>query len=334
MTCIYYPHRDDLSFEKREHVLPAGIGGIKLLPRGFVSDQFNQDMSKIELRFMRNSIIAMPRQLLGPGKRGKTGIKHATRSEVLLIENNEKPGLFSLGYLQLGKAIHLPQIRIDTDTGQIIWSVDTTQPQPDQFFLAQLRSYNPTNIRFIPAKQLPQQEVLIGFGEHFYIARPQRSNFTLTPELIQGLIASIQSHSDPVEARNEQITIRQIAHIDDDFYRVCAKIAFNTLAWLEGQEFVLRPMFDPIRHFITQGGPNHFATYSKTSGKLPQLHAYAHRVLIGKSNGKLCALVCLYNHFAVTIILAQDFTATFETDGLICDWQNKKEYRLNEKSMA
>src|SRR6202012_3750045 len=93
--CIYYITRTDLSFETAEHVFPAGLGGIMTLPKGYVSKEFNNDISQVELRFMRESLIALPRQILGPGKKGKAGIKHATKSAVHLIENLSSPGSFS-----------------------------------------------------------------------------------------------------------------------------------------------------------------------------------------------------------------------------------------------
>jgi hypothetical protein len=69
--CIYLKGTEPvLSFNSQEHIFPAGIGGIQMLPKGYVSDQFNNSFSKIELDFMRNSLIALPRQFYGPGKRG------------------------------------------------------------------------------------------------------------------------------------------------------------------------------------------------------------------------------------------------------------------------
>jgi len=41
--CIYYTGR--------EHIFPAGIGGMQKLPQGYVSDEFNNDTSKLEQVF-------------------------------------------------------------------------------------------------------------------------------------------------------------------------------------------------------------------------------------------------------------------------------------------
>lgn len=69
--CIYLKGTEPvLSFNSQEHIFPAGIGGIQMLPKGYVSDQFNNSFSKIELDFMRNSLIALPRQFYGQEKEG------------------------------------------------------------------------------------------------------------------------------------------------------------------------------------------------------------------------------------------------------------------------
>ena len=72
--CIYYKTRSDLTFNTTEHVFSAGLGDIMTLPKGFVSLQFNNDISPVELRFMRESLIALPRQILGPGKKANQAL--------------------------------------------------------------------------------------------------------------------------------------------------------------------------------------------------------------------------------------------------------------------
>lgn len=36
--CIYYGDILGLTYEKREHIFPAGMGGKIMLPKGYVSD--------------------------------------------------------------------------------------------------------------------------------------------------------------------------------------------------------------------------------------------------------------------------------------------------------
>lgn len=80
MKCIYNEKEEDqATFEKREHVFPAGIGGINMLNQGDVSDEINEFFSKLELQFMRESIIQIPRMFLGPGKRGSLNKKKSKK---------------------------------------------------------------------------------------------------------------------------------------------------------------------------------------------------------------------------------------------------------------
>lgn len=68
--CIYYKS-DSLSFNSREHVIPAGLGGKNTLPEGYVSDEVNNYFSALELKALRESIVGGIRNYLGPGKRGR-----------------------------------------------------------------------------------------------------------------------------------------------------------------------------------------------------------------------------------------------------------------------
>lgn len=74
--CIYYKKTEpDLRFDKEEHIIPAGLGGIHKLEKGSVSDEANEKFSKIETVALRNSIIGFNRMNFGPGKRGSLNVK-------------------------------------------------------------------------------------------------------------------------------------------------------------------------------------------------------------------------------------------------------------------
>lgn len=79
--CIY-TNKDDTQahFKNQEHIIPACIGGMKKLPKGYVSDEVNTLFSGLELKLARNSPITLVRMFVGPGKRGsqRQGICHAT----------------------------------------------------------------------------------------------------------------------------------------------------------------------------------------------------------------------------------------------------------------
>ncbi|WP_057912619.1 HNH endonuclease [Peribacillus muralis] len=69
--CIYFKKTEpEATFLSEEHIFPAGIGGKKKLPQEYVSHDCNNAFSSMELEFMRNSIISIPRQFYGPGNEG------------------------------------------------------------------------------------------------------------------------------------------------------------------------------------------------------------------------------------------------------------------------
>ena len=50
--CIYLGNCEDLTYQKQEHVFPAGLGGKRMLDHGVVSDQANNLFSPMELKLM------------------------------------------------------------------------------------------------------------------------------------------------------------------------------------------------------------------------------------------------------------------------------------------
>ena len=53
--CIYYGKSENLTYEKQEHVIPAGLGGHIKLGKGVVSDQANF----IDWDMLRNKFLSM-----------------------------------------------------------------------------------------------------------------------------------------------------------------------------------------------------------------------------------------------------------------------------------
>jgi len=327
-NCIYYRDRSDLTFQKGEHVIPAGIGGQRKLPKGYVSDQFNHDISRVEMAFMRESIIAMPRQLVGPGKRGKTTQK-PTRSPVMVISRPGPPEPHALAYLSLARAIHLPQIKIDTTSGELHWSVPITfSAAPDAYLVAELERCSQYQARHINDPKLSDGEVIIGFDDQLYIAHHPDHNFELTTAIIDGLKTAIRNSMGPYQPLHQAVSFKQVSLIADDFYRVTAKVALNTLALLKGKALVLDPAFDVLRAYITDAGINPGVVYIPKPKLMPQFPPDAHHVMIGASKGKLAANVCFYNQFTVNVILANKFTEDFQPLVYVCDWRNKAEGAL------
>lgn len=64
IMCIYYSDRNDLTYKNREHIFPAGLGRMKMLPQGYVSDQANALFSPLELKIVSSPNIQDKQQFI------------------------------------------------------------------------------------------------------------------------------------------------------------------------------------------------------------------------------------------------------------------------------
>lgn len=83
--CVYYKDAEGLRFEKQEHIIPAFLGGKKMLDQGVVSDQANELFSGIEKHVSMESFININRMFLGPGKRGSKNPKKSGNAKVSVV---------------------------------------------------------------------------------------------------------------------------------------------------------------------------------------------------------------------------------------------------------
>jgi hypothetical protein len=232
-----------------------------------------------------------------------------------------------LGYLALGKAVALSQVRINQSTGNKEWTLPATVPpaEADNWLLNLLVGATVLKPCYISSDRLTVQEAIIGFDDRLYIARHPDSNFEMSAQFTEDLLASIGESNAPFAPKQQPISFSQVAVVADDFYRVTAKIALNTLALLKGKAFVLSPAFDVLRAYITDAGTNPGVIFIPKPKLTPQFPADAHHLMFAASKGKLAANVCFYNQFTVNLVLANNFDEDFKPLVYLCDWRNKKE---------
>ncbi|MGI0534922.1 hypothetical protein KFD70_21770 [Bacillus pfraonensis] len=339
--CIYLRDTEPtLSFVSEEHIFPAGIGGIQKLPSNYVSDQCNNSFSTMELEFMRNSLISLPRQFYGPGKRGSLNVRKATRSQICLMSYEDEPNTVFLGYMKLGQPFFIQQLKINAN-GNFHIRVGSDFSNIDQFlenFNQKLRSFKGRYILHMDDKVDPN-EFVIGLEEdgrtwHVCLSNEElvsRIDSCIESILNQGGIQTINS-----EFRSAQVTTEQSLQFTDTYFRVCSKIVFNFLAFVKGQEFVLEEQFNPIREWIVNGGENTFANL--TGGQklervfaLIDLPQFAHIIMIVQDRNDLFGIISFYGgHFETVIKLSNQFNGVFGMDGFICDWKNRNESRFIE----
>ena len=339
--CIYLKETDlKQSFEKQEHIFPAGIGGIRKLNKGVVCDKVNGEIfSKMELDFMRNSLIALPRQIQGPGKRGSLIEKKSTKSNIHVVSRNEELSDVSLGYIKLGKPYQIPQFKVIDETEiQIIFD-QSDGDYSDQLvnFIDNLKDFDDKYI-LIVEKNIPINQLLFGnFESKWYLGVHENSFSYPLSDIINKLVNKRYSNEKP-QFNATQVTCHQHMVFNiEKFNRVCAKTVFNFLAFSHGSDFVLQEKFDSIREWIINGGNDKFVNLlDKGNRNIKMIKNIdfpdeSHKILINKVDNRLVGLLTLYGEsFEVAVILCDNFTDKFVVNGYICDWKNKKEYTLME----
>ncbi len=341
--CIYNPESDKLTYDGQEHVFPAGIGGIAVLPTEFVSKDFNNAMSKYEQDFLRNSILSIARTQLGPGKRGSLNSKNATKSKVMLILANEENSDFALGYSILKEIYEIPHIKANALQHRISFRVGSNFPDAvsNAFtkFKSDINQCGSLNIKKIKSKDLEEGVALFGIAprieenyDAFLFTAHEGTDGLTMDKLVEAVnslgLANSSTHSYLPTMQGE-------ASIKHDHLRVCGKIAFNFLAYSMGKEFVLRKEFDITRDWIGRDtdpvcgelAQKKDDPLRRTGLSIPK---DSHYVLILKVRTHLLAWVCLYDFFCVVVTLSDNFQDEFEMKGLFCDWKNRTEFDYAE----
>jgi hypothetical protein len=336
--CIYYSNREDLHFTQEEHVFPAAIGGRAVLTKGVVSDEFNNHISALEQRFIRNSLVSFPRQIYGPGKRGSLSQRKATNSKVSIFKDNN--GRFSLGYLRKGKPHQITTMELNVLTKAVSFSIDRL-PDADHIqlledFKQRCLDAEQLTIRSWEDRLLPEDIILFGIADGveekrnaFFVKHPS-TEAVLDIERIIEIGNQLNFDRFNSEAVNGRPQIHQSVDFHEDYFRIYAKIAFNYLAYDKGKDFVFQGCFDAIRNWIAEGGTNEFVRLNMqhSSWSLP-LPRNAHSVIVGKAGDMLIGHVVLFEGLDTHILLAKDFHNDFSLCGLICDWESRSEYALS-----
>ena len=339
--CIYLKETEpEVTFEKQEHIISAGIGGVRMLDKGMVSDEFNNTISSLELDFMRNSPISIPRQFLGPGKRGSLSEKKASKSNIHIVSANGDFSDASLGYIKLGKPHQIPQFKImDNVKIQIIFDQSDGDYKVQLLnFIEDLKSFE-GKYNTIVDNKIQLGQVLLGkFKEKWYLGIHNQDNNPPLMEYVNKLIneKSILSER-PNYGKTHVVSGQSMVFNIESYFRVCAKIIFNFLAFSHGADFVLQEKFDSIREWIVNGGENKFANLidKKNENKSMTGKIYypdqAHKITIIKKNNQLLGIIDFYGEsFETIVLLCDNFMEPYDINCYICDWKNKKEYTLME----
>ena len=331
--CIYLGSAPELTYNKREHIFPAGMGGVNTLPQGWVSDRANALFSPLEGKLMHLSPVSLDRSLFGPGdRRGRPSKSNVTVGV-------EDDGKIVLSYLSLGKPYLIDQVYMRSGDAEVSANDDGSSGGDIlERMRAALGKFSAGDrFVFLPSPDIPDGEILIGaLNGKIYVAccgeRPDGETVYAAIQKFLGGFAQGELKRDSRHVRQ-----RHVLAENGEIARVYAKTAMNALAHLRGPEYVLRPAFDGIRRWVVSGENGEEFSYlpSISAARLTPAHALpedAHCCLFLQVGGELRALVSFYGRYTRQFTLgAPAGSADFSfPEGYVCDWKNKEEFTLQE----
>lgn len=353
--CIYTKQaHDDEEMKSGDHIMLAAIGGIKKLPKTYVSHEANNYFSKLEKHFTRDSIISLIRQFEGPGKRGNLNIKKASKSKVSIMvsqnANDESKKKYSLGYLELGKPHIINQFIFDlenTSKTNITTSLNpihiSDDDDPQQTLLTFIeKAKKMEEYILIIDESLPESLALFGeLDNKWFLAIKNNNKESLALEFVKYIQQSKTVTSNDYQKSSNQVSTQQTYSFNIDVtFRVIAKMVFNFLALEKGQEFILNSRFDSIRNWIYTGeGENNFVHLIESDNIMKERFGSfyperAHYIFLSQVECELVGLIGFYGAtFAFSVKLTDLNPGEVllpDVCGLICDWKNRREYTLME----
>lgn len=190
-------------------------------------------------------------------------------------------------------------------------------------------------------KSLGENDFILGYesGKFYLLCNSKNIKFKYIQEIITKVIDGYEEKEYTSSKSVVQPNIKfNFKFSINDFYRVCAKIAFNYLASKKGQNYVLDEKFDKLRAFIlNENGKNNCGIIKE---KLPfsiDFPENSHKIFLNKDRERLYAIVSIYGATNVFIELCKyDSNEKCENIfdegfyGYICDWESRKEYDLIE----
>ena len=333
--CIYLQGQEGLTYEKREHIFPAGLGGIMVLPHGVVSDQANEYFSPLEGLLMHDSLLSVPRSLLGPGKRGSLNPHKSSKSKICILEGSGKK--ISFGYVSGKTSYYISTL---TKCGcTYTYTVASDQYQDSE---QSWETFKHACLKFedkfvsIQIASLDSQDWIFGFYESkYYLALGRDCSFDRFKKELLFIATSSLSGSWRKNNAHPKVDFRQ--QESDDTTRIYAKVAINALAYLLGEQYINHERFRPIKDWIL--GNVESSEYTQLPRITPQnvlgLPEHSHWCLFSIYNGKLTAVVCYYNAYSRYFELAKsiekyDRNIRNHLCGLNCDWRCRQEYTFEQ----
>lgn len=343
--CIYlYKQDSNLTYNSAEHIIPAGLGGIKKLPKGYVSDEANNFFSKIEKKALRTSFLTGNRLRHGPGKRGNQKVQKEKAPVITLLKEENINGL--LGYVFMGSAYIIPQISCsfnwlsrelkidfigdDFESNDFHEKLSTFKNKLVEFLLNKERTFT-----FFRNDGKSNGSFYIGvYRDKWYVSSNTTSfkldnyiNILINYFIINSTknIGEINNYKiNNISNSNFKYTY-PIDGTDMSFFYLFLKIAFNSLAYLLGQEVALSSSFDDIRKdIINCENFNKYILHNKDCRELfdnyvKNFKNNEHYVFIISKGTTVYSYVSLYSEWHAYMILSKNYKGEPILSGFICD---------------
>lgn len=356
--CIYTKKESNIiEFNSKEHIFPKGIGGIECLDKGTVSDEINNLFSNLEMKFMRtNPLIATPKMF-----NSNLGRKnHKNREQIAVFEDDN--GKLTLGYLKDNKpftidVIIFPSVDdlLTKKSNEVFICLDNNVQSLNNVsvnkFYKNLSKFNGEFLKIYDSRIKKGSYILGIRDKKWYLAISEveidvsevKNNICkLIKYFLENHQAKNELELNNIEIETSQVTANyQYTFSISDSFRIYAKIAFNCLAKLKGNDYVIDSKFDNIRSAILTGemiedlvslntAENALLNIDIQFNDKSILGKQSHYVIFFVKDQNLIGIVSLFGmKIYVAVKLCENCFDNF-TDGYICDWEHKKEYTFLE----
>lgn len=352
-TCIYlFDKKAELTYKKQEHIITAGIGGRRTLPRGYVSDQANEIFSKYELKCLRYSPLLLERARHGPGKRGSININSINVPDVLslqpILETANQNYICPLGFLFHDNAYLIPQniivFKDELKKFEVIHLRSIYQASGNidySEFCLRMHTFLMSSNRVYRNIEVPydtkRRFACIGcYKKTWYICNTH-PNFTIDKW------ASLILEKEPLKEFPKDYfgfdvakpIFRYTRQIDLDYMVpifIHAKNCFNVLALFKGYKFAQQRMFDQFRKCILTNDnwkaviiPEKNVPGNIALSLMKKVQNNKHAVFIYIEDENVMAFSVLYGKSLALFKLGTGFKGESFMKVVICDYKNRKE---------
>ncbi len=347
--CIYEKNKK-LNFSKVEHIIPAGLGGTKTLPKGYVSDEINEFFSAIEAKALRTTLISGFRNFIGPGHRGKMTVSKKLNPHMNILKLNKKYKInidniykSKMGFMLDRKTVFISQIAISFNSNlEVKHAIYCPGVYNDinnnlKAFLDSLKKIEEKNIIFVQTEHdIEYKGAILGtfYGKwYIYINVPLiTSNYIIKSILDTNDKSKIEISLLSGGEYDFSYKINR-GYDDENFTFLYVKTAFNTLAYIVGHEKILESRYDEIRYAIVNNETHNFIGSNDNSFSKKWIHDRTenepHVVLFQKENKSLYAYVSFYGDLSFKIFITNNCEEDFVNQAFVSDWRNRKDYLVN-----